>query len=292
MNSGLDLQNFWFSEGTTYSCQTLAAIGAIANHPVGYKLLDKICKKTTNGFEIYFQKYPKLPIEVMRDELIEWTDSQQKEIETDFNQRLEQVKQILPPEKFYWLLPQIRPPYASGSLLARVLELAYAKLMVTLEPTAYPEINNDNAQPNFLRVFHSKSFHGNAARALNDMTNWPVNEIFASNTEPLDPSKSFAHESKEQPALKDKVYAQLKTISQEPNKYAAIVSSIGMPGNSFLYLDPGCIIVPYHDSFVKNIDDKNQTICIGDPYNSRIGLVLDYADFLQYYCIIATAIID
>src|SRR5262249_26975623 len=101
----------------------------------------------------------------------------------------------------------------------------------------------------------------------------------------------FAEEARKDPRGIEKALGELKSIASNPKKYVTVVSSVGAPGDS-TYLDPGSKIVPFHDYVVKEIADSNQTICILDPYGSRILLVLDYDDFFQYFNGITKATVE
>ena len=179
------------SEGTAYSCQTLAAIGAIAGNTLGQKKLTEICKPVLNGFEIQFCKHPDVIIKVQNSELNDWTDQNRIKGQQDLKQRIEQVKEILPPEKFFWILPRFRPEHASGDIFFRVLELAYAKLMIAIDPSSYPELL---PQTNPLRLYHHKNFHYDSVKVINDMTNWTVTCVTANGKSAAEPSNSFAEE--------------------------------------------------------------------------------------------------
>ena len=274
-----------FSQGTSYSCQTLASIGAIACNPVGLKKLNEICKPVSNGFEITFCKYPDIKLIVSQEELTEWSEEELKESECDFKQRLERIKEVLLP---HWKIPRPRPEHVSGDPLVRMLELAYAKLMLALEPSKYPELTNGQSKSNPLRLYHHKKFHYDPGRSISDITNWSVMQLIANGGTQFELSKSFMGESEKDTIAIDKARAELAKISDNPEKYIAVVSSVGASGDC-VFLDPGSKIFPYHDYVAKKIDDKEQTICLLDPYGSRIRLELDYDDFFQYFNGITTA---
>jgi hypothetical protein len=284
----MELKATDFSQGTAYSCQTIAAIGVIANTALGLKKLQGICKPVGDGFEITFAKYPEVKVRIDNQELTAWTKEFLEERELDFRERIERIKEILPAEKFHWILPRLRPQHVSGDRLVRVLELAYARLMLTLRPSAYPD-QIEAREHSDLRLYQHQNFHHDPALVINDMTNWPVQVTRADDGPQPDFSQSFAEKAKMNEALSVKILSELKATSDHPEKYLAVVSSVGVPGNSFVYLDPGNLIVPYHDYIVKSVDAKQKNICLLDPFSSRIGLLLNYDDFLEYFNIMAKA---
>jgi hypothetical protein len=280
-----------FSEGTAYSCQTLVVIGALACHLQGKAKLNEICKPVVDGFEVRFCKYPDIKIKVLHEELTEWPDQIRAEGERDFKQRIERIKEILPPDRFFWILPRLRPAHASGDILVRVLELAYAKLMLVLDPSSYPEMTAASGKTDPLGVYHHKTFHYDPVRVMHDMTNWPVTSLIANGDATSDLSKSFAEENKKDAKVIESAYAELADLSANPDKYIAVAGSVGISGDSYVFLDAGTLIVPCHAFVIKDVDDKKKTICLLDPYSSNIGLLLEYSDFLQYCNMIAKVIV-
>jgi len=280
-----------YSQGTAYSCQTIAAVGAIANNALGLKVLQDTCKPLDEAFEVIFRKYPHIKIRVDSKELTDWTDENLQEREQDFNERIKRIKAILPPEQFHWILPRLRPPYVSGDRQVRVFELAYAKLMIKLHPSTYPKlVETEGSQ--VLSLYQDKNFHHDPAIVLNDITNWPVKIIVANGGNKPELSKSFSEENKIDHSVSIGILSELAAISINPEKYVAVASSVGEPGNSFVYLDPGSFIVPYHDFIISSVDANKKSISIRDPFNSRIELVLKYDDFLQYFNTVSIATVS
>ncbi len=285
------MEGLSFSQGTAYSCQTLAAIGAIACNPLGKRKLNKICKSIADDFEIQFCKYPDITIKIKKLDLTEWTDQIRNERERDFRERLERVKEIMPPEQFFWILPRFRPEYATGDKWVRILELAYAKLMIASDPSSYPELSAVSSEASSLDLYKHKSFHYDPAKVINDITNWPVTVLIANGGSYPELSKSFASENQKDPTTIKTIFSDLAEISRNPEAYAVVATSVGTPGDNYMFLDRGTIILPWHDYIIKYVDEKNQSICLLDPYNSRIGLLLEYSDFLEYFCAITKAMV-
>jgi hypothetical protein len=103
-----------------------------------------------------------------------------------------------------------------------------------------------------------------------------------------DSSRSFAQEFEITPGLLEQVLNKLKLFSDSPEKYVATVCTFGMP-HAHSYHDPGMKIGPWHDHILEKVDHANEKIYVIDPYNSRITLILHYADFFRYFYLICWA---
>lgn len=267
----------------------MAAIGAIAEHPLGLKKLHEVCSPFENGYIARFASYPKLSIKITNEELSTKNEENHVENDESFQQRIEAVKKILPPTEFFWILPPLRPQHVSGDILVRALEIAYAKLYLMLEPDKYVDSKIQLSAPDCLRIYHHKGFHYDPATAIHDITNWPAEELIANGSDSWWGVQSFAAESKNHPEAILKARELLKKIASSPNRFIAIASSVGEPGKSLVSLDMGGKMVPFHDYVIQKIDLMEESIYLRDPYNSRIRLVLEFDDFMQYFNMITTA---
>ena len=270
-----------FSQGHLPSCQTLAAIGSLALHVHGKPLLEKMVKKDAEGYTVTFPKHPESPIKISCEEIKAGQGASGTVALAE--RTIGALQKEFVRESYFWLAYPDRPRHVTGDELVRVLELAYAKYQLKFFAQKYSPISEKEA----LTVYRSKSFHYQSDDSLRDLTGWDV-ETLAAGESPSDSSKSYAERAAEKPQLQQMVIDKLTELSRHDEDFIVTTCTKGSPGSK-MYHDPGGKIVPWHDHIVSNVNCDKQTINVIDPYNSRIAMVLHYADYFEYFYLLSIA---
>ena len=74
--------------------------------------------------------------------------------------------------------------------------------------------------------------------------------------QPLNRATPLQKKNKKDSRVIEKICAELSEISNNAENYVAIADSVGVPGDSYVFLDPGTLIVPCHSFIVKSVDKK------------------------------------
>jgi len=272
-----------FCQGSLPSCQTLAAIGAIALNPRGRQMLtDMVIQDSKDdSYLVTFPELPDRPIRVKPAEIAE-------EDQTAFaERRMNSQARVLAAFNgagVSTLIPYYRRRTVEGDTLVRVLECAYARYMKTRYENTYADVNDNSIHD----VYRHRFFHYRASDSLADFTGWTVQNLIASGGPDPDESDSFREESKKRPEVLDMIKNQLMLVAHYRDDWVATVCSVGSKASTNS-LDPGNKIVPWHDHILAAVDPNIETVTVIDPYNSRISMILQYWDFLKYFNLISIA---
>lgn len=239
-------------QGGIPDCQTLSTLYALSRNAAGADLLQNSIIILPDGtYQVVFPGHPTIKIPVSAEEL-------QQRPKTDGRKR----------------------SLVSGNLGIRIIERAFAKLNKIIYPKRYADVSLQD----IMQIFLHPKYHYNPAQSMKDLTGWKVKQLVAGKS--FKTSRSFRQEAKEKPDLIKTVSKLLDTLATAPQKYIAVVGTI--PGKKE-FLDPGCLLIAFHDYAVESIHPEQKTITLHDPYNTRIGLTLSYEDFFRYFYVISYA---
>lgn len=269
-----------FAQGRLASCQTLAAIGAISLKPSGEAILRKMLTRNADGFSVKFPCCEE-PVQIEASDLHSHNfldESCLPAIDGDIEQRCDAES-----KRFVSTVSAPRYKHASGDFIVRVLESAYAKYQKRLHAELFDNVSDERV----VEVYNEPKFHYRADMSIHDLSGLEVETLHASGTVD-DSSRSFAEEFEVNPKLREQVLEKLELFSLAPEKYIATVCTFGMP-HAHSYHDPGMKIGPWHDHILEKVDHANEKVYVIDPYNSRITLIVHYADFFRYFYLICWA---
>lgn len=270
-----------FSQGLLPSCQTLATIGALSRNERGLRLLTEMLVKKGDVYEVRFPTLPDVILSVSSDE---YEIPAGESLTEPFSMSsIAEQTQTAAGLRSMWVVYPSRPQRVSGDEIVRVLEIAYGKYQMARHAGKFAGVATGIP----LQVYRHADFHYQADESLRDFTGWNVETICAGETT-NDGSKSFAKVAGDKPDVIFKVSQQLAAIGERPQAFVATACSVGF-SDSKSYLDPGAKILPWHDHVINSVDFVRKTVEVVDPFNSRIGLVLKFEDFLRYFCLIACA---
>lgn len=271
-----------YEQGDLPSCQTLAAIGAIGTVDDGIEQLESMIEKLPSGdYSVTFPKSAGRSIMVKAEELKDDVGVSMASLQ--LNQAIAILRDVLSGE-MTWLLPLARAGHVRGDLTPRVLELAYARYLRTMEPSKYASISEDR----ILRLYRNSAFHYRSSVSLEDFTGWQSETIIASGGTIPEESLSFEEEEKHHPGVIDRLVALFSEFAENPGTYAVVACTVGTSGTR-RFLDAGSKILPWHDHTVTKIIPTERVLGVCDPYNSSIEMLMEYETFFRYFNLVSFA---
>lgn len=215
-----------FYQGYLPDCQTLVAVWVLSRNPAGARMLESMIKiRPEGGYVVTFPKYPHLPVPVSAKEV----------------RRKKSSKTV------------------DGELGVRVLEVAYARLMKLKDPEKYASVRDSS----ILKLYDHDDFHYDERIAIQDMSGWPVREIF-----------SKGHRTE--------VLNALARFAAHPDRYVMTAFTKDW-GDKKDFIDKGDKILSGHTFGVESVDPVNQVVSVRDPHNTKIGFHFTYDTFFEYF---------
>ncbi len=269
-----------FSQGHLPSCQTLATIGALLMNQHGQRMLHDMVSRQGDD---YLVKFPALNEPVLV-RAVEFGTRAPVGWDVEFcNRAITALRNEFDGDGYLWVMPLDRGPYVSGDDLVQVLEIAYARYQKAMFPERYADVPEQTP----LEVYRNGNFHFQADESMRDFTGWTVNTLYGG-ANAADSVLSIADYAVENAEHLEAVEKKLEELAANRGGYVATACSIGHPASK-TYLDPGSKINPWHDHVIKEVNAKERTIALIDPFNSRITMLLYFEDFFQYFYLIADA---
>lgn len=226
-----NIKSLHLAQGALNDCQLLSVLFALSRNRTGTRLLSRMIHPQKNGdFLIEFKPYPHLKIPVRAAEIRD----QRK------------------------MMEGFQPKQVRGSLEARILEVAYARLMKTLHPLKYRKIPDHKV----LDVYNSKEYHYSSSKVIGDFTGWQIEPVRIANTET---------------ALK-----AFERYADNPDRYV-MTTFTKQPVTENKFLDLGDKIRGTHGFAVETIDLPNQQISLRDPHNTDVGIHMDFKLFFKHF---------
>lgn len=234
------IENTEFFQGKIPDCQLLTPIYLLSRHPEGRRILEEMITQKPGGqYEVTFKKYPHQPITVSS---------------------YEARKKRLPEG-------EDRTNQVIGDFGLRILEVAYARLMKTLNPRKYADV----ADNQIVELYNHKAYHSDENVVLKDITGWRGEDILFKKGQRIIAKK------------RDRALKMLERKAHSSHSYIVTAYSNLRSRKDVKHVDLGRKLSAWHVFGVEKVDLNDQTVYLRDPHNTQVGLSLRFPQFFKYF---------